>query len=134
MKSSKLAINSLLVVSLTTTTLIIILACLPAPIIAAEPSQPTTPSIDESIVQVETSLDQVQSLLNEASISDDPAQKAQFAELGKHVNIIRDQLRLIQEEYHFNKDIDNYQEQLTEWSGRAAREIGERFQAMHHHR
>lgn len=70
--------------------------------------------IDGDIVKVEHSLDEVQNLLK--LIEQDPEQKKQFAELGKHVTLIREQLQTIQEEYHMNKNVDQFNKRFGEWT------------------
>lgn len=80
--------------------------------------------IDHDITQVEFSLDEVQNLLQQ--IEQDPEQKEQFSELRKHVSLIRDQLQTIQEEYHMNRDVDQFNNRISQWHG-DAHKLGERL-------
>ena len=70
--------------------------------------------IDVDINKVENSLNEVQNLLK--LIEQDPEQNKKFANLGKHVALIREQLRTIQDEYHMNRDIDQFNNRLGHWS------------------
>lgn len=72
-------------------------------------------NIDSNIELVENELDEVQAMLNK--IRHDPQQLKQFTILSKHVNLIRDQLRVIQEEYHMNKELDQFADKFGMGNG-----------------
>ncbi|XP_027194089.2 uncharacterized protein LOC113788831 [Dermatophagoides pteronyssinus] len=75
-------------------------------------------TIDTDIERVKLSLNEIELLLNQAKQTDKgngDGGKQQFAELHRHIHIIKDQLNLIQEEYEMNKNLDHFLEQIQQW-------------------
>lgn len=74
----------------------------------------TKPPIESDIDNVETSLNEIDLLLRQ--METDPEQSKQFGELNKHVTLIREQLRVILDEYELNKNMDQYLQKFGDWN------------------
>lgn len=87
--------------------------------------EPST-SLEQDIANVENSLEEVHTLLKTITADPQSGDGGQYAELAKHVEILKEQMRLLQEEYQLNKNMEAYEQNFDKLSEQF-RHIGDKL-------
>lgn len=75
--------------------------------------------IDRDIENADKSLSEIESLLKKLR-AEEGDNSTEFAQLAKHVHLIKEQLRIVQEEFAINKNLDRFIHSMEDWKEEAS--------------